>query len=121
MARPISTDGMFFKIRSLSNRSSTSSTYSEPFSLENLIHQVDASARVAQLNTIERLLKENEMCEREAALYRMMWDNLMELLGEVLELAVLIRGSVEDYDDRTAAAEEKWLASWGISKHSTWI
>lgn len=86
---------------------------------------MDASVRVSQVNTIERLLKENQQWEDEVARYRRTWDGLVELLNEAFELATLLKGSLEDFDYKRVVAREDWLAIWGISNRllesSTWI
>jgi len=125
MAHPSQMNDLFFNISYPPEHRPNSSVYSEIFSLEDLIHRVDASARVAQLNTIERLLKENQQWEEEISRYRRTWHGLMELLDEAFELAILVRGSLEGFVHQRAIAEQEWLAFWGISncssESSTWI
>ncbi len=87
------------------SHSSSSSIYSQD--LEDLIHRLDSSVRVAQLNTIERLLEENQQWEEEVALYRRTWNGLMDLLDKAFNLALLVKGSLEDFDDKKTSAEDK--------------
>lgn len=101
-----------------------SSVYSDNFSLEDLVHKVDESMRVTQLNTIERLLRENSSLQENLTRYRRMWHGLMDLFDEVFDLALLLQGSLKECGDKISAAEGNWLASWGVggsSEMDTWI
>jgi len=59
IAHPSQINNLFFNISYPLKHRPNLSVYSEIFSLKDLIHRVDALVRVAQLNTIKRLLKEN--------------------------------------------------------------
>ena len=100
-----------------------SSIYSDHFSLEDLGHKVDESLRVIQLGTIERLMRENWALQDVVIIYRQMWYGFMELFDEVMDLALLIQGTLEAVEHKITIAEEEWLASWGIGKGEvmTWI
>jgi hypothetical protein len=101
-----------------------SSVYSDNFSLEDLVHKVDESMRVTQLNTIERLLRENSSLQEDLSQYRRAWRGLMDLLDEVFDSALLLQGSLEECRDKISAAEGNWLASWevgGSLDMGTWI
>lgn len=101
-----------------------SSVYSDNFSLEDLAHKVNESVRVAQLNTIELLLRENSSLQEDLRRYRWMWRGFMDLFDEVFDLQLLLRGSVEECRDKISAAQNNWLASWGVggtSEIDTWI
>ena len=80
--------------------------------------------RMAELSTIDQLVEENLSLREGLALYQRVWDGLMDLLGEVMELALLLLGSLEERDRIMASAEGDWLASWGIGRGSevtVWI
>ncbi|KAH6670170.1 hypothetical protein B0J14DRAFT_672021 [Halenospora varia] len=91
-----------------------SSVYSDNFELQDLVHQVDESVGVAQLNTIEQLLQENTVLQEDVARHRRMWNVLMDLFDETFDMELLLRGSLEECKDKRSAAEVDWLASWGI-------
>jgi hypothetical protein len=101
-----------------------SSVYSDNFSLEDLVHKVDESMRVTQLNTIERLLQENSSLQESLTQYRWAWHVLMDSFDEVFDSALLLQGSLEECRDKISAAEGNWLASWGVGgslEMDTWI
>jgi hypothetical protein len=101
-----------------------SSVYSDNFSLEDLVHKVDDSVRVVQLNTIELLLGENSSLQEDLRRYRWTWRGLLDLFDEVFDLQLLLRGSLEECRDKILSAQNNWLASWGVrgtSEIDTWI
>ena len=91
-----------------------SSVYSDNFSLEELVEKVDQSVTASQLDTIERLTRDNCTLREDLVLYRRTWHNFMNFVDQVLDLALQIRNTFDEYDRRITAAEEVWLASWGI-------
>lgn len=101
-----------------------SSVYSDEFSLEDLAQRVDESIWVTQLSSIQRLLEENSALEKDLTRYRQTWHDLMALFDEVFELALLLRGSIDEFRDKITAAESKWLATYGVggsSEIDNWI
>ncbi len=100
-----------------------SSVYSDHFALQDLVYQVDDSVRVAQLNTIEQLLRENLILEKEVEQCRQILDALMDMFDEGFDMALLLRCSLEECEEKISAAQADWLASWGIeaAEVDTWI
>jgi hypothetical protein len=95
-----------------------SSVYSNDnnFSLEDLVRRIDTSIKATEVNTTGRLMEENELLREHVAYYRRIWGDIMEFLCEVMELSVLLEGSLEEARSRMASAEGDWLASWGIGR-----
>lgn len=40
----------------------------------------------------------------------------MDLFAEIMELALLLQGSLEELDRVMTTAEDDWLAYWGIGR-----
>jgi hypothetical protein len=74
-----------------------SSVYSDEFSLEVLAQRVDEAIWVTQLSSIQRLLEENSALQKDLTRYRQAWHSSIALFDEVFELALLLRGSIDEF------------------------
>jgi len=95
-----------------------SSVYSDDFSLEYLVQEVNESLRLSELISIEQLAEENRMLKGELGLCERHWDGLMTFLDEIITLFLLIQTSFGELESRFASAEKEWLSAWGIGEGS---
>lgn len=91
-----------------------SSVYSDHFELQDLVYQVDDLVRVGQLNTIEQLERENSILHEEVGQYQRTWDAVLELFDEAFDMALLLRCSLEECEERISVAQADWLALWDV-------
>jgi hypothetical protein len=101
-----------------------SSVYSDGFPLEELVHRVDESVRMAELSTIEQLEEENRALRNCLSRCRLAWKDSKEMFGEIMELTLMLAGTLEALDRIMTSAKRDWLASWGIgtgSEVAVWI
>ncbi|OBT55960.1 hypothetical protein VE04_03616 [Pseudogymnoascus sp. 24MN13] len=106
---PSATNDMYFDIGLLAPSPASSSVYSENFTLEGLVERVDEAMQVSQMNTLNLLLDHNRMLQDELAFHHSMWHGLMVLMDEIFDMALLLRGSYEDFDVVELAAKNYWL------------
>jgi len=101
-----------------------SSIYSDGFPLEELVYRVDESVRMAELSTIEQLEEENRALRYCVSLCWQVWKDSKEMFGEIMELTLVLAGTLEELDRIMTSANRDWLASWGIgtgSEVAVWI
>ena len=106
---PSSTDDVYFDMGLLAPSPASSSVYSENFTLEGLAERVDEATKMSQMNTINLLLDHNRLLREELAFHHSVWLGLMALMDEVFDMALLLRGSYEDFDFLELAAKKYWL------------
>ena len=89
------------------------------FSLEKLVQKVDKASRVSKSNTLQMLLQENQSLQESLNQHRRALNAFIAIVDEMMDLALLIRGSLEEYDNRIFDAERTWLTSLGAGQE--WI
>ncbi|KFY02567.1 hypothetical protein O988_02066 [Pseudogymnoascus sp. VKM F-3808] len=121
---PSATNDMYFDIGLLAPSPSSSSVYSENFTLEGLVERVDEAMQMSQRNTFNLLLDYNRLLQGELAFHRSVWQALMVLMDEVFDMALLLRGSYEDFDYLESAAKNYWLRyldTYRATQGQAWI
>ena len=86
----------------------------DALSIESLIEIVDNFQKRQDLDTIERLERENAILHHQISCYKRCLKVTMELFKETSESALLIRNPLHDCDDEKERADQNWLAFWGI-------
>ena len=92
----------------------SSSIYSDDCSMEHLIHQVSETKRVQELRTISVLMDENELLREKVLQYRLLRDEILNLVNSGVETLDYINRALRGFRQRTNAANKDWLAFWGI-------
>jgi hypothetical protein len=88
------------------------------FSIDLLLERVNEFQRRAELDTIESLRKENEQLRERITHLEKIWSLIATLLREPYEAVVILQGILERSHYEKAAAEQDWLAFWGIKHES---
>ncbi|KAH6883878.1 hypothetical protein B0T10DRAFT_463242 [Thelonectria olida] len=88
----------------------------EEFSIDSLIHQVQEFERMNQLDTIERLTKENSLLDNLVMAYQKHWSRTMDLLEQTQRALMALQKAFEYCIGEEIAAERDWLAFWGIQR-----
>jgi hypothetical protein len=88
------------------------------FSIDLLLERVNEFQRRAELDTIESLRKENEQLRERITHLEKIWSLTATLLREPYEAVVILQGTLERSHYEKAAAEQDWLAFWGIKHES---
>lgn len=65
------------------------------------------------------LLQENQSLQESLNQHRRALNAFIAIVDEMMDLALLIRGSLEEYDNRIFDAERTWLTSLGAGQE--WI
>ncbi|KAJ3455241.1 hypothetical protein MRS44_013841 [Fusarium solani] len=91
----------------------------EEFSISSLIHQVEEFERMNQLDTVERLTKENSLLDSLAVAYQQRWLRTMDLLEQAQRALTALQKAFEQCIGEEIAAERDWLAFWGIERDNT--
>src|SRR5687767_2988609 len=85
-------------------------------SIESLIHQVEELERSNQIETIERLTRENALIDQLIVAYQKRWYRMMELLEQAQQALAGLQMGFEHIISEEIAAEKGCLASWGIQR-----
>ena len=57
---------------------------------------------------------ENLILLEEVAHYQRTWDAILEMFDEVYDMALLLRCSLDECEEKIAIAQADWLALWGV-------
>lgn len=93
-----------------------SSTPMEDHSIEFLIRCVEDFERTSQLETIDRLTKENSLLQHLVIAYQKHWSHTMDLLEQTQRALMTLQRALEHCMSAEIAAERDWLAFWGIRR-----
>lgn len=91
----------------------------EEISISSLITRVEEFQRINQLDTIERLIKENSLLDNLVMAYQTNWSHTMDLLEQTQRALNNLQKAFDYCIGEEIAAERDWLAFWGIQKHNT--
>jgi hypothetical protein len=97
---------------------SSSSVYTDDFSIEYLIYRVSEMKRVQELRTISTLMKENQQLRKEVIIYRRLWGGIIAIMIKSIQATKSVEKALEGFSTKTAVAERDWLAFWGIYTES---
>ena len=95
------------------------STLNETFSIETLIQRVEEFQKRDQLESLERVTRENFLLQRRLVRYQEYWCSTLDLLQKAHEVVQSMHNALEKYTREEIAAERDWLAFWGIKMEST--
>ena len=82
--------------------------------MERLIQQVSETKRVQELRAISVLMDENELLRDKVLQYRLLRDEILNLVNSGVETLDYINRALRGFRQRTNAANKDWLAFWGI-------
>ncbi|KAI3573901.1 hypothetical protein IWW34DRAFT_634373 [Fusarium oxysporum f. sp. albedinis] len=91
----------------------------EEISITSLISRVEEFERMNQLDTIERLIKENSLIDNLVMAYQKHWSRTMDLLEQTQRVLNNLQKAFDYCIGEEIAAERDWLAFWGIQRHNT--
>lgn len=93
--------------------------YDDFFSLDLLISRVEQIQRREQLERIRILTRDNALLQQLAANYQRQWIRTLLLLEKTQTAIVSLREALEHCYSENVAAEQAWLALWGIRTEAT--
>ena len=94
-------------------------TTNESFSIESLIQRAEEFQKRDQLETLQRLTRENFLLQQRLVRYQEHWCSALDLLQKVHEAVRSMQKVLEKYTREEMVAERDWLAFWGIKREST--
>lgn len=103
-------------LRNLLGGRPCSSVYSDNFPLEELVQRVDATMQSTHLAAIERLERERQEMLETLKRCRRARQSIGGLFDRTLDVALLIRNAIVDFDSEITAVERAWIACWGIEQ-----
>jgi len=87
-------------------------------SVEYLIHQVEEFQIKCQLETIDRLTRENALLYQLIIAYQKRWSRTMDLLERSQHVLSVLQRAIKSYIGDEITAERDWLTFWGIQRDS---
>jgi hypothetical protein len=89
------------------------------FSIELLINRVEEVQRREQLEAIQKLTLDNSLLQQLVIQYQEQWCLTVDLLEKTHEAVLLMQKALERCMEEDIAAEQDWLAFWGIGREGT--
>lgn len=87
---------------------------SQDFSIEALLKRVEEFQRRHQLDSLERLSKENSMLQQQITRYQESSSQTINLLQQVYNTVAVMQEALKECRHKELAADGDWLAFWGI-------
>jgi hypothetical protein len=88
--------------------------YGGDMSIESLLRRVDEFQKMEELETLDRLEKENAMLRHQVLCYQRSLRATTDLFKEAFEAVLLIQTSLQTCSDEENRANRDWLAFWGV-------
>lgn len=106
------------KVNALPIHTSTSKE-PEGISIDALLERVEEFHRRQQLETLEKLTRENSLLQQQIVRYQESSSQTINLLQEVHNIVALIQDARGRCRHKELAADRDWLAFWGIRDEPT--
>jgi hypothetical protein len=90
------------------------SDYGDDMSIESLLRRVDEFQKMEELETLDRLEKENATLRHQLLCYQRSCRATMDLFKEAFEAVLLIQTALQTCNEEEEKANRDWLAFWGV-------
>ena len=90
------------------------SDYGDDSSVESLLRRVDEFQKTAELETLDRLEKENAVLRHQVLSYQRSLRATTDLFKEAFEAVLLIQTALQTCNEEEERANRDWLAFWGV-------
>ena len=90
------------------------SNYGDDMSIESLIRRVDEFQNMEELETLDRLEKENATLRLQLLCHQRSYHATIDLFKEAFEAVVLMQTALQTCNEEEEKANRDWLAFWGV-------